>query len=153
MPISLPFPSITERSLDIPNIIRIFLNQINQKLPVQIASIDQEAMGLLREFPWTNGIDQLYSTIQELALASDSQVIRGSQVARFLTTIRNQPEKPARAQDSPALDLSRTLDEIEQEIIEIVFREENMNQTKAAQRLGISRTSLWKKLNRSKVKE
>lgn len=151
--ISLPFPSITERSLDIPNIIRIFLNQINQKLPVQIASIDQEAMGLLRDFPWTNGIDQLYSTIQELALASDSQVIRGSQVARFLTTIRNQPEKPARAQDSPALDLSRTLDEIEQEIIEIVFREENMNQTKAAQRLGISRTSLWKKLNRSKVKE
>ena len=46
----------------------------------------------------------------------------------------------------------RTLDEIEQEIIELVFREENMNQTKTAQRLGISRTSLWKKLNRNKQK-
>ena len=149
---SLPFPSITERSLDIPNIIRIFLNQINQKLPVQIASIDQEAMRLLQNFHWTNGIDQLNSTIQELAISADSQVIRADQVSRLLKTIRNQPQQPIRTYTASSLDLSRPLEEIEQEIIEIIFREEHMNQTKTAQRLGISRTSLWKKLNQSKEK-
>lgn len=142
-------PSLTKRSLDIPNIVRICLNQINQQLPIQIASIDQDAMQMLKSFRWTNGIDQLNSVIKELALSSDSQVIKADNVERVLKSLTDEPRQVTANRETPSLDLSRPLDEIEQEIIEIVFREENMNQTKAAQRLGISRTSLWKKLNRS----
>lgn len=145
---SVQIPSISNRSLDIPNIVRICLNQINQKMPVQIASIDQGAMRLLKNFCWTNGIDQLNSVIQELAASSESQVIKEEQVARLLKILSSQHHQLSSAREASALDLTRPLAEIEQEIIEIVFREENMNQTRAAQRLGISRTSLWKKLNR-----
>lgn len=145
---SVQIPGISKRSLDIPNIVRICLNQINQKMPVQIASIDQGAMRLLKNFSWTNGIDQLNGVIQELAVSSDSQVIKEEQVARLLKTLSSQKRQISPAPEVSSLDLSRPLAEIEQEIIEIVFREENMNQTRAAQRLGISRTSLWKKLNR-----
>ena len=126
----------------------ICLNQINQKMPVQIASIDQGAMRLLKNFSWSNGIDQLNSVIQELAVSSDSQVIKEEQVALLLKTLSGQQRQCSPVRGTPSLDLTRTLAEIEQEIIEIVFREENMNQTRAAQRLGISRTSLWKKLSR-----
>ena len=145
---SVQIPSITKRSLNIPNIVRICLNQINQKMPVQIASIDQGAMRLLKNFSWSNGIDQLNSVIQELAVSSDSQVIKEEQVALLLKTLSGQQRQCSPVRGTPSLDLTRTLAEIEQEIIEIVFREENMNQTRAAQRLGISRTSLWKKLSR-----
>ena len=39
-----------------------------------------------------------------------------------------------------------TLDEITQQIVLAVLREEKMNKTKAAQRLGIGRTTLWRLL-------
>ena len=117
-------------------------------MPVQIASIDQGAMRLLKNFHWSNGIDQLNSVIQELAVSSDSQVIKEEQVALLLRTLAGQQRQLSPISSRSPLDLSRPLAEIEQDIIEIVFREESMNQTRAAQRLGISRTSLWKKLNR-----
>ncbi|WP_426501183.1 helix-turn-helix domain-containing protein [Bacillus safensis] len=42
--------------------------------------------------------------------------------------------------------LNGTLDEIERRIIKTVLEEENMNQSKAAKRLNINRTTLWRKL-------
>ncbi|PLU73687.1 hypothetical protein BMJ20_02505, partial [Sinorhizobium medicae] len=38
------------------------------------------------------------------------------------------------------------LEEIEKKIIEIVLEEEDYNQTKAAKRLNINRSTLWRKL-------
>lgn len=45
------------------------------------------------------------------------------------------------------LDLSKTLDEIEHDIILRVLQEEDMNQSRAAKRLNIGRSTLWRKLN------
>ncbi|WJH31957.1 winged helix-turn-helix transcriptional regulator [Paenibacillus sp. CC-CFT742] len=42
--------------------------------------------------------------------------------------------------------LNGTLKEIEKEIIQHVLQEENNNQSKAADRLGINRATLWRKL-------
>ena len=47
----------------------------------------------------------------------------------------------------PAIDLSRPLKEIERNIIQYVYQRENMNQTLAAKKLGISRSTLWRVLN------
>ena len=44
------------------------------------------------------------------------------------------------------LDLKRPLDEINQDIIHAVLEETKGNQTAAAKRLGISRTTLWRLL-------
>ena len=46
------------------------------------------------------------------------------------------------------LDLSQTLDQINREIIRRILAEENGHQSRTAQRLGISRTTLWRLLNR-----
>ena len=46
----------------------------------------------------------------------------------------------------PAVDLSGTLEDIERRVIEQVLREENMNQSAAAKRLGIGRSTLWRKI-------
>ncbi|MDQ0428936.1 transcriptional regulator with PAS, ATPase and Fis domain [Planomicrobium stackebrandtii] len=51
-------------------------------------------------------------------------------------------------QTTVALEKNETLKEIEQKIIEKVLKEENFNQTKAAQRLGMNRATLWRKLKK-----
>ena len=45
------------------------------------------------------------------------------------------------------VDRTKTLREIEREIILQICQEENMNQTKTAKRLGISRSTLWRILS------
>ena len=42
--------------------------------------------------------------------------------------------------------LHGTLDEIEKRIIDAIMEEEQFNQTKVAERLGINRSTLWRKL-------
>ena len=44
------------------------------------------------------------------------------------------------------INISGSLEDIEKRIIHYVLKEEGMNQTKAAARLGISRATLWRKL-------
>ena len=49
---------------------------------------------------------------------------------------------------STPLDLNRTLDEISQDVALRVLKETGGNQTAAAKRLGISRTTLWRLLQK-----
>lgn len=44
------------------------------------------------------------------------------------------------------IDLHKPLDEIERSVIQQILAEEGMNQSAAAKRLGISRSTLWRKL-------
>ena len=44
-------------------------------------------------------------------------------------------------------DFTKPLAEIELDVIRYVLNDVNMNQQKAAQRLGISRSTLWRKLS------
>ena len=45
-----------------------------------------------------------------------------------------------------SIDLTKTLDEIERSIINYVLAEEHMNQSAAAKRLGVGRSTLWRKI-------
>ena len=54
---------------------------------------------------------------------------------------------PAAASSDHPVSLKGTLAEIEARIISSVLEEEHMNQSAAAKRLGIGRTTLWRKLN------
>lgn len=44
------------------------------------------------------------------------------------------------------IDISGTLEEIERQVITKVLEDEGMNQSRAAKRLGINRSTLWRKL-------
>ena len=45
------------------------------------------------------------------------------------------------------IDYSLSLREIERQIVDYVLRVENMNQSRTAKRLNISRSTLWRMLN------
>ena len=57
--------------------------------------------------------------------------------------LSNEERKTAAA----SFDLSGTLEDIERRVIQQVLKEENMNQSAAAKRLGIGRSTLWRKIS------
>ena len=80
---------------------------------------------------------------------TDGLYITRADTAQILLRERTVPLAERKAENrSPQIDFDGTLDQINQEIICHILEEENGNQSRTARRLGISRTTLWRLLNR-----
>ena len=83
-------------------------------------------------------------TIKKLVMACDANYISADAVNQVLLSLPNY------TLDAAPIDLTKTLDDIELDIIKHVLINENMSHSQAAARLGISRSTLWRKLNQGK---
>lgn len=137
--LTLSLPPLSKRKEDIDHIARIFINESNTKYGKQIAGIRNEAIGELENYSWPGNITQLKQVINETVLLANGPFIEKEDINFILKTKVKETEMAN-------LDLKGTLEEIEQRIIKKVWQEEGMNQTKTAERLGITRTTLWRKL-------
>jgi DNA-binding NtrC family response regulator len=99
------------------------------------------------QFPWPGNIPQLKRVLTELILSAKNPYIAKADVARTLQNeIFDAPQK-----FSYNIHLDRPLKAINQEIVQLVLSEERMNHSRAASRLGISRTTLWRMLKEADV--
>ena len=87
--------------------------------------------------------------MSELTVTASGQIITAEDVRRILGKERHGGAVAFQEENSPApLDLNRTLQEIERDVALRVLEESGGNQTAAAKRLGISRTTLWRLLKK-----
>jgi len=130
-------PSLSEYTEDLEKYARKFIAQYNVKYGKQVVGIDEAALKWLHRHHWKGNLQEL-NKVMEQAI----------QIARH-EYIQVEDLKTIGFLDSGndlCLDLHKPLAEIEKEIIWKVLEEENMNQTRAAKRLGINRSTLWRKL-------
>jgi transcriptional regulator with PAS, ATPase and Fis domain len=137
--LTLKVPSLADRREDIDQLSRIFISDDNTRYGKQIAGIRNAAIEELEAFHWSGNITQLKQAIRESVLLVDGPFIEKDDVKHVLKTKISEPE-------ITGIDLTGTLEEIEQRIIRQVWLEEDRNQTRTAERLGINRTTLWRKL-------
>lgn len=132
-------PSLTERKEDIESLALFFIGEYNIKFGKQIVGIRSDANENLKNFEWTGNVKQLKQIIKESVLLAEGAFLELHDLKKVISTIRV-------TSDNQEIDLNGTLEEIERKIIKRIWLEEGMNQTKTAERLGINRTTLWRKL-------
>lgn len=136
-------PNLNDRKEDIPGFVSIFLNDLIPHYGKQILGVRNDAMDLLVHFNWTSNIIQLKRVVEELIILTNDFYIDASTVHKVLAN-----EKLTKPQlTTSGINLNNTLENINKEIIEFVLKEEDFNQSEAAKRLGISRTTIWRWLN------
>lgn len=138
-PLTIHLPSLNERKEDMENLVFIFINEFNTKYGKQIVGIRNEAREELENFKWSGNISQLKHAIEKAVLIADGPYLESEDVNKVLPS-----KQHSLGQEN--IDLTGTLEEIEKRIIKSVWIEEGMNQTRTAERLGINRTTLWRKL-------
>ncbi|WP_340085175.1 PrpR N-terminal domain-containing protein [Siminovitchia sp. FSL H7-0308] len=138
----LTLPALNERKEDIPSLVSIFLSDLMPKYGKQILGLEPEAIHLLQHFHWTYNLIQLKRIIEKAFLLTDDFYIADETIEKVLANEKIEETEII----NPVLHGHKTLDEINKEIIEKVLSDENYNQSRAAQRLGISRSTLWRKL-------
>lgn len=136
-------PALKERSEDIPNYVTLYLNEFNAQLAKQVIAFDPSALELMQHYNWPGNLYQMKKVIQELILFSNSLLISADEVKAMLdkSEVNYQPKN-----SSSEISLTGTLDEIIRQVVAAVLKEENSNQTKAAKRLGIGRSTLRRHL-------
>jgi len=140
----LSVPPLRDRPSCIEEIAGMIIHELNMKHGKNVIGFDAVAREKLRQYYWPGNITQLYRVISELILRCTSARIS----AAALNNKINQERFVSYPQPFDlGLNLKQPLDNIIDDIIQIVMKEENMNQTKVTERLGISRSTLWRRLS------
>lgn len=132
---------------DISSLASLYINILNMQMAKEIIGFDPEALSALEAYNWPNNYSQFKRVIEELVTVSDSPYISFEAVSGLL----KREAKLMYTAGTPSnctLDLNRTLEEINLDILARVMSEEKGNQSAAAKRLGISRTTLWRMLQK-----
>lgn len=138
----LVMPGLNQRIEDIPSLTSLYLSELSQKHGKQVIGLEPEAMKLLQEHNWVSNVDQFKRVIEELIILTDAFYITLQTTQRVLS----YEALPKSDSYVHSLDLNKSLDDINKDIINHVLAEEDFNQSKAAERLGISRSTLWRKI-------
>lgn len=143
--LSLHLPPLRTISSRIPALVNLSLSHLNADLPRQIIGAEPEAIHLLQNFQWPHNYTQFRRVIGELAVTAAGQFITAEEVRQTLRKERHVGGFHLHAENAATpLDLNRTLEEINRDIALRMIQETGGNQTAAAKRLGISRTTLWR---------
>lgn len=142
--LSLHLPSLRSRSDEIPSLASLYLVKINQELNKQITGFAPHAMELLVHYSWPRNYSQFKQALFELATLTTSSYIRSSTVVEFLATERSLNSVLTSEKKADC----RTLDQITLDAVRQAVAANNGNHSAAARQLGISRTTLWRFMNR-----
>ena len=132
-------PALRERKDDIELLAYHFLEEFNGKLNKSIRGFSKRALVLLRNYAWPGNIRQLRNVIERAVALSQGGKI-------------NPDDLPFQDTDQEifrslgAKEAIIPLEELEKRYIQKVMEQTGGNQKQAAALLGISQTTLWRKL-------
>lgn len=141
--LTLRMPPLRERIFEIPALCSLYLSEFNEESTHQVIGFVPEALELLQSYPWPGNIDQLKRVIRQLTLLADRPYISAESVCQQLSL-----ESPQSIRTQQNFDTSRTLEEMTLELVELALQRTGGRQSKAAAQLGISRSTLWRMLQR-----
>jgi two-component system response regulator AtoC len=158
--ILLRLPPLRERGDDVLRLADHYLRQFSLKYGRDVRRIDALARDRLLHYPWPGNVRELSHVIERAVLWSQGPVLDVEHLS--LVETRDQPENAGAAGNGqteapgttstgetpafppPGVDLAQW----EKTMIEQALREAGGNQTRAAQRLGISRDTLRYRLKK-----
>jgi PAS domain S-box-containing protein len=143
--VPIEMPPLRERKEDIHLLISHFLEKCSLKIPNKpmIGEVTSSAMSVLMDYNWPGNIRELENAIEHAYIRSKTEVIDVESLPISLTA--------SQAQEASFLNIhNKQIDKNEAEklYLEKLLDQYNGNRTRVAKRLGLSRTTLWRKLKK-----
>lgn len=128
-------PPLRERRDDIEPLSSYFLQKHLPKSNKRISGIKREAMDVLMHYSFPGNVRELENIIERAIILEKGPLITVESLPQSITMFEIETLDPGRV---------RTLDELSRDYVEKVLDMVGGNKSKAAELLGISRTSLWR---------
>lgn len=144
--ITLHLPPLRERPEDIGPLVRGMVSRYGTRFGKPIAGVHPDALRALEAFPWPGNIRQLENVVQQAVLTSTGQELL---VEHLSALVRNRnPQVSTPAVPGIASTLVHNRESTERTVIIRALEKAGFSRTRAAQMLGVSRVTLYKKMKK-----
>lgn len=128
-------PPLRTRPEDVGPLVSYFLQQFSDRHGLRRRGISQEALALLQAYPWPGNVRELENVLEQAAVMCEGHQIEVTDLPMALRSTAGDPDQPL-------------LDAAERRAIELALARSNGVLVRAARELGISRSTLYRKLDR-----
>lgn len=140
-------PPLRNRKEDIPELIKIFAEEICKRNDLPVKSFTQKAIEHLSSLKWPGNVRELKNTLERVIILSDSNIIDKMNIIG--------EDKPYTSELEKVIDSDTTLRDF-QDISEKIFiekklAENNWNISKTAEALDIQRSHLYTKIKQFNI--
>ncbi|MCG3147413.1 MAG: Regulatory protein AtoC [Verrucomicrobiae bacterium] len=139
--VTVNLPPLRERREDIPLLINAFVRQCSEENEKPVREMTQEAVNMLMAYDWPGNVRELRNTIEQMVVLA-----RGDRL-----TLRDVPLPIRAGADLTKIAVVRpgvtmTVEEAERQLIVQALKDTGGNRTHAADKIGMSRRTLHRKL-------
>lgn len=138
--IEIEIPPLRDRLEDIPLLANHFLKHYSGKYDKNVTKISEAAVTRMNKHPWPGNIRELQHSLERAIILSGSSVLQPEDF-NFNANAAREPDQQL------SLD-QYNLDEVEKLLIRKVLKKYNGNITQAAAELGLTRSSLYRRLEK-----
>lgn len=135
--VEIQIPALYERVEDIPMLANHFMNYYSKKYRKEVLSISPEAITKLKKYAWPGNVRELQHALERAVIMADSPTLQESD---FLFTRKGN--------DASSDPDTLKLDEVERAAVAKAIQLHNGNISKAAEELGLTRASLYRRMEK-----
>ena len=149
--IGLEIPPLRERKTDLPDLVEHFLDRLHRKKGGLRKSLSPEVMSYFWEYNWPGNVRQLENEVERLLVLSGAESVVGPEMLSPAVRTSNRSER------IEAIPAEGTLEEavqaLERRMIRSGLVRTGWNKSRLSRELGISRTTLIKKIRELGLEE
>ena len=138
-------PPLRARPQDIPPLVRGMAARYATRFGKKIFAVEPEALRTLEAFPWPGNIRQLENVVQQAVLMCPGETLRAADLPAL---VRGRADGPGPGPTAPAGSLASNRETTERAAIVRALEKVAFSRTRAAEVLGVSRVTLYKKMKK-----
>jgi DNA-binding NtrC family response regulator len=136
--VEIHIPPLRDRAEDIPLLANHFLANFSRKYNKKIGKISSQAIKKIQQYTWPGNVRELIHAVERAVIMSDSDILQPDDFILTPRITKNYNDEP----------VSYNLDEVEISVIKKVLKKNGGNVSHAAKELGLTRTSLYRRMEK-----
>ena len=158
-------PSLRERREDLPALVDHFVGRFNAEEGKNIPGVSPETLAMIQSYEWPGNVRQLENAVFRAVVLSDGGPLKPEDFPQISGLVGTAPSAGSHAAPQAANDAAdqpvlitdttgelRTLEAIERDLIQFAIDHYSGHMSEVARRLGIGRSTLYRKVREYDLK-
>jgi DNA-binding NtrC family response regulator len=144
---SLNVEPLRNRADDIPSLLDLFLQRFSREQGKDVLSVEDDVLSFFMRYPWPGNVRELENVLERAVVLAEGDSITRAEIPPEMFFMQEEPE-PASYTVQEASSLAQRTDQLESQMIASALERFHWNKTKAAEHLGLKRTTLQYKIRK-----
>ncbi|MGE0326269.1 MAG: sigma-54 interaction domain-containing protein [Polyangiaceae bacterium] len=143
-------PPLRDRAEDIPQLVQYFLHKVNKRTGRDVNELSRAAAQILMAWSWPGTVRELENTIERAVLLCAGDKIEPTDLPAKIRGLGGERRVSPKLPDT-GLDLRRAVESFENDLLRQALDRTGWNKNRAANLLGLNRTTLVEMLKRKRM--